>query len=383
MNLRQIVVSVVALALACAPASMEGQRPRDNKRDPEKAPRYSGHEVGPTPVGSIPDVRLRDHDRNKDIELTIDYPTRGGPHPLIVFSPGFGGSHRGYVGLSSYWTGNNFVVIRLNHADRTANVEKSEDLWANVTPADWKNRVRDVTFVLDQLPALIKEFPELEGKIDATKVAVAGHGYGAHTAMLVGGARTFPGGASYADPRAKAILAMSPPGPSDQRGLTKESWTELKVPAMFMTGSLDKGATESETPEWRAEAFRLSPAGDKWLVSLMGAGTVTFAGGVAGIEQIARERGTQDGVSIPLAPDPNDPRTYPGQPPSGRDAMREGPRQPRGSRAEALSLRQKDLFAIIRGVALTFFDTYLRGDAAGREELEKAGERTGVTLEKR
>ena len=37
----------------------------------------------------------------------------------------------------------------------------------------------------------------------------------------------------------------------------------------------------------------------------------------------------------------------------------------------------------IRGVALTFLDTYLRGDAEGREALEKASSRSGVRVEKK
>jgi predicted dienelactone hydrolase len=381
MKNRLIVAALVALALASAPATLEAQRDKE-----DTAKRYSGMEVGPTPVGVIPDVRLRDNERNKDVELTIEYPTRGTAHPLLLLSPAFGGSHRGYVGLSSYWAANNYVVIRLNHADRTANVTKAEDVWANATPADWRNRVRDITFVLDSIPALIKDFPELDGKIDTNKIGVAGHSYGGHTAMLVGGARTFPGGVSYADPRVKAILVMSPQGPSDQRGLTKESWTELKVPAMFMTGTADRGTVESETPEWRAEPFRLSPAGDKWLVTLDGAGNVTFSGGVPGlIDQIARERGRDDGVSMPVAPDPDDPDRVPntGRAPTTREVMREGPRAPRGSKAETMAMRQKALFATARGIALTFFDTYLRGDAAAREALEKSAERPAVALEKK
>jgi predicted dienelactone hydrolase len=373
MKVRLIVTGAVALVLALAPATMEGQRDR---RD-DDAPRYSGREVGPAPVGSIPDVRLRDNERGKDIELTIDYPMAGRAHPLIVLSPGFGGSHRGYVGLSAYWAGNNYVVIRLNHADKTAEVKSAEDLWANATPADWKNRVRDVTFVLDSLPALAKEFPELEGKIDAAKIAVAGHSYGAHTAMLAGGARTFPGGVSYADPRVKAVLVMSPQGPSEQRGLTNESWAELRVPAMFMTGSEDRGTTEAETPEWRAEGYRLAPAGDKWLVQFEGAGHLTFAGGAPGTAEVYA-----GGVSIPVAPDPSEPDRIPGTTrgaPTMREVMARGPNQPRGARVD----RHKAIFANVRGVALAFFDTYLRADTEGRAALEKTGERADVTVEKK
>ncbi len=374
------VVSVLALACTTTNTS-DPMAPASNERTI-----YSGVEVGPTPVGSIPDIPLRDNERNRDLQLTIDYPTRGGPHPLIFISPGFGGSHRGYVGLASYWAANNYVVVRVNHGDRTMNVQTAEDIWANATPADWRNRVRDLTFVLDSIGTLTQRYPELEGKIDLTKVGVAGHSYGAHTAMLVAGARTFPGGVSYADPRIKAIVVMSPQGPSETRGLTSESFTELRVPALFMTGTRDQGITDAETPEWRAEAFRLAPAGDKWLVTVEGAGHTTFAGGgPASIEQIARERSEAERTRIPDMPDPTDPE----------DVLRPGgrrrPDEPietrtgsaRGTRAERQMLRQRELFAIVRGVALSFFDTYLRGDATARTALEKMSERRAVTVERK
>lgn len=352
-----IVLMVSALALACGSAgTMEEGAPRSTEFT-----RYSGLEVGPTPVGAIPDVSVHDDARNRDIQLTIEYPTRGGPHPLIVMSPGFGGSHRGYVGLSSYWAANNYVVIRVNHADRTASVTKPEDIWANATPGDWQNRVRDVTFVLDSLDSLTKRFPELEGKIDATKIGVAGHSYGAHTAMLLGGVKTFPGGTTYADARVKAILAMSPQGPAATRGLTTESFATLTVPAMFMTGTQDKGATESETPEWRSEAFKLSPAPDKYLVTIEGARQGTFTGRIEDfIDVLARERAEVNRTQVPT---------------------RDG--QPRPTRSEGVAMRHQEQFAAIRGIALTFFDTYVRGEAAGREALEKAKERRGVTVEKK
>ena len=380
MNLRLIAAGAAAFALACSSAPQAEQTPLEVQS--RGASRYTGRETGPTPVGVIPDIRLRDNARNKDLQLNIEYPTRGGPHPLIVFSPGYGGSHRGYVGLSTYWAGNNYVVIRLNHGDQTANIQNAEDLWANATPADWRNRVRDISFVLDSLPELAKLYPELEGKIDAAKAGVAGHSYGAHTAMLIGGVRTFPGGQTYADPRVKAILVMSPQGPSDQRGFTNESWAELRVPAMFMTGSRDLGTVETETPQWRAEGFRLSPAGDKWLVTIEGAGHLTFAGGSSQglLDQIAKERREGDyppGQRVPGL-DPEVPGGLIDRPTDAPVSRRGG-----GSRAEDLALRQRELFAAVRGIGLTFFDAYLRGDAAGREALEKVAQRGGVTVEKK
>lgn len=375
--MRRLVVLVTAvLAVACAPVD-PNTSPLSNENT-----RFSGIEIGPTPVGAIPDVRLRDGARNKDIEINIDYPTRGGPHPLIVFSPGFGGSHRGYVGLSSYWAANNYVVIRVNHADRTAGVNSIDEVWANATSADWRNRVQDITFVLDSLDLLTERYPELRGKIDAANVGVAGHSYGAHTAMLAAGVRTFPGSVSYADPRVKVMVAMSPQGPSDSRGLTADSWTELRIPALFMTGTLDQGTAEAETPAWRTEAFRLSPAGDKWLVTLEGAGHTTFGGVVGSLEQIARERDEIDrAAGVPGVVGPEDPSRIPGTPPVAGDLSRRDPRW--RTPAEGTAMRQRALFAIVRGVALSFFDTYLRQDAAARDALEQAETRQAVVLEKK
>jgi len=352
MNLmRSLVVLTGIAALSCTPARDMASQARTGE-----PPRYAGGVADTLPVGAIPDVLLRDNDRNKDIRVNIEYPVRPGPHPLIVFSPAFRLTNRDYVGLSSFWAGRGYVVIRTSHAD--SGVEDSQ------TPADWRNRVRDVVHTLDSLPELARRYPELDGRIDVAKVAVAGHGAGAQTALLLGGVRTFPGAVSYADPRVQQVVAISPPGPSEWRGLTAESWTSLSVPALYITGSADQGVAEVETPEWRRQAFTLSPAGDKWLVVLPGARYGTFTGRFDGVLQAAaRERA----------------RTNPVNP---NDGMVDRNNQ-RISRAEIAGMRQQDLFNLARGLSLAFFDAYARQDGEGRKALESAGQRTGVVIEKK
>ena len=355
--MRRLLLVLLLLA-GCATAP-------DGDGDAADAPRfrYSG-DVGESPVGVIPDVTLRDEARAKDLVVTIEYPTRGGPHPLIVFSHGFGGSNRAYVGLSSYWASQGYVVIRPAHADsgRIREFAGVDDVWETQTPADWAARVRDVTFVLDSVERLEQEFPELKGKIDPSRVGVGGHSYGAHTAMLAGGVRTYPGAVRYADPRVKAIVAMSPQGPADDRGLTTESWAELRVPVLFMTGSNDRGITEAETPEWRRQAFELSPAGEKWFVSIEGARHGSFAG--------------RGGALMDRRIDETD---FPGGTERERAARAEGQR----IQAQGVMQRQREILSTIRTISLAFWDAQLRGDAEGREALDKAGERSGVTLEKK
>src|SRR5690242_7257650 len=138
---RLIAASAVAvLALSCASGAPDDPRtPASTERT-----RYSGLEVGPTPVGSIPDVVLTDSTRNADVKLTIDYPTRGGPHPVIVISPGYNATNRSYVGLASYWAANDYVVLRVNHGNliQASKINNADDVWAQSTPQDWRNRVR-------------------------------------------------------------------------------------------------------------------------------------------------------------------------------------------------------------------------------------------------
>src|SRR5687767_2202008 len=63
---------------------------------------------------------LHDVKRNKDLPLTLFIPDAPGPHPLIVFSHGAGGSGEYYRPLVAGWVRNGYVVICPTHADSIA-----------------------------------------------------------------------------------------------------------------------------------------------------------------------------------------------------------------------------------------------------------------------
>ncbi len=356
------LVAMVSLLGACASASRD-----DDDDKMTAAPGEYSAKPGSSPVGVIPAGSLRDAQRNKVLGLAIDYPTKGTGHPLIIFSHGFGGSARGYVGISSWWASHGYVVIRPVHADsgKKPDPEKPDDAaWATQTQSDWSNRVADIRFILDSLPALEKEYPELVGKIDATRVGVSGHSYGALTALLLGGARTFAGSAAtrYADPRVKAIVAMSPQGVSDERGLTRDSWAELRLPVLFMTGTADRGTTDEENMAWRKQAFDFSPAGDKWFVSIDGATNATFRGGSFDPSAIRME-----------------PRDVPVTTRDGQGRIIQSPT----SQRSAIPYGERDLFLFgrVEAISLAFWDTYLKSEPKGREFLSKLAERGGAVVE--
>lgn len=355
--IRRLLVAGLTLAvIACASSSPDAKLDDTDPREKDPTFRY-GNNPGPSPVGAIPDVVLNDAARNRSVKVSIDYPTRTGPHPLIIFSHGGGGSNRGYPGLSSHWASYGYVVIRPAHND-SATAEQ-------MTAAEWRDRARDISFVIDSLETLAKQYPELQGKIDATRIAVAGHARGATTAMMIGGLRTFPGPVSYADKRVKAIAAFSPTGPRDAWGVTSESWAELRVPALFMTGTRDSGTNENETPAWRQQAFELSPAGDKWLVVIENVTAGTFTGQA----NPPAEPGNRETVLMDPSRDPV-------------AAQRESERQ-RIERARMTGMGQRALFGSIRALALAFFDAYLKDDAKGREYLEQADQRQSVEVKRK
>jgi predicted dienelactone hydrolase len=355
--MKRIVLTLVAALMAVSCTTID--QPTGDSQTPRQ--RYTG-EIGESAVGVIPDSLIRDNDRNREFRITIEYPTRSANNPLIIFSPDFGGSSRSYVALSAFWASQGYVVIKPTHADgNPANpVGSLDEAWRSQGAADWANRVRDLSFILDSLDALEQRYPELVGKIDRERIGVGGHSYGAHTAMLIGGARTFPGGTSHGDARVKAIVIMAPQGPGEVRGLTTESFATIGVPALFMTGGLDPGISDTETPQWRAEAFRLAPAGDKWLMLIEGASQASFTGRRDDLLQAAARREEQlrmpdrDGVVRPA---------------------------PQARMSEAMFLRERDVFNSIKVLSLAFWDAYLRGDDAGRAVLERS--RGGVTIERK
>src|SRR6476620_7960169 len=110
----------IFLTLALIAVAGCSSAPKKSTPVPQPAsytPTYA-FDMGNSPIGVIPSAMLRDTARNKDVEVSIEYPTRGtGPFPIIIFSPGYGGSSHAYEALISYWTSYGYVCIRPMHAD--------------------------------------------------------------------------------------------------------------------------------------------------------------------------------------------------------------------------------------------------------------------------
>ena len=277
------------------------------------------------------EVTLTDAARKRDLAVDVTYPNGPGPFPVVVFSHGDGGSGDDARPLARFWATRGFVVLAPSHRDPPSAKN-------GVDPRAWEARARDLSFVIDSLAGIGDRVAPLAGKLDAGRVGVGGHSYGAYTAGLLAGATIeAPKGSkgektkNFADPRPKAFLLLSPPG-AGLRGWTSGSWSDVTRPLLVVTGSRDKGS-KGQPPSWRLDAFRLSPPGEKFALVLEGASHLSYTG-----------RYAEPGASL-----------------SGR-----------GKGAPPADV-EVSLFKDVKAVSVAFWDEFLRDDATARAFLDSDG----------
>ncbi|PYI03321.1 hypothetical protein BO78DRAFT_451962, partial [Aspergillus sclerotiicarbonarius CBS 121057] len=95
-------------------------------------------------------------------------------------------------------------------------------------PLFWRSRITDMTTIIDRLPEIESRYPALlHGRLDHTRIAVAGYSLGGHTAgMLLGGTLLDPETnhalVDLSDSRIKAGILLAAPGNGNSgEGLSK------------------------------------------------------------------------------------------------------------------------------------------------------------------
>src|ERR1700738_2250451 len=175
-------------------------------------------ETGPLAVTEVSGLVLHDEKRNKDVRVRIFYPVIAGKYPVIIFSHGAGGSDTCCESLTRHWATYGYITIQPIHDDSVVQRRSSGDentrfpqavREALKNPALWESRPRDISFLLESLAALQNRVAGLNGKIDTSRVGVAGHSMGAYTAEAIAGALVdLPdhAGQNFSDSRGKSII---------------------------------------------------------------------------------------------------------------------------------------------------------------------------------
>ena len=187
------------------------------------------------------DLDWHDDARGRAVPARLYRPAGDGPHALVVFSHGIGGSRAGYSYLGRHFAQQGIASLHVQH------VGSDRSLWAGnpltivtrlhdaAQESEAMHRARDLSFALDRLLA-----GPHGAALDAQRIAVAGHSYGANTAMLATGARVVRDGRAIElrDARFKAALLLSSPpvyGESDLAAVLRD----VSVPSLHVTTTED------------------------------------------------------------------------------------------------------------------------------------------------
>lgn len=231
-------------------------------------------------VFTVSPVVLETPGRPVDLQLKVSGPTEGNGLPIILLSHGQGHSNHlsslnGYAPLANHWAENGFVVVQPTHlSSRTLDLPPETP----GAPMFWRERAEDMTAIIDRLDEIEKAVPQLRNRLDRTKIAVAGHSMGGHTASLLLGMKAEQ--TSFKEPRIKAGVLLGSTGRGV--GLTEvvrqnysfmltPDFADMTTPALVVAG--DKDASEHLTvngPEWHMDPYHLAP-GPKDLLVLFGA----------------------------------------------------------------------------------------------------------------
>ncbi|MFJ3222790.1 alpha/beta hydrolase family protein [Streptomyces sp. NPDC086783] len=251
------------------------------------------------PVLSYSPVILSVPGRPVDLQVRVSAPATGTGLPVILLSHGHGGSNNlsslnGYAPLANLWAAAGFVVVQPTHlSSRTLSHRLADTPGA---PFFWRSRTEDMSHILDRLDEIEATVPQLAGRVDHERIAVAGHSLGGHTAALLLGARTSdPDTGDEVDqrePRIKAGVLLAAPGRGGDilTGPMAEhvpffdgtDFSTMTTPALVVAGDEDDSRHFTDIgPEWHADPYRLAPA-PKTLLTLFGA--EHLLGGISGYD---------------------------------------------------------------------------------------------------
>ncbi|WP_354645371.1 alpha/beta hydrolase family protein [Kitasatospora camelliae] len=253
----------------------------------------------PVPVLSFSPVVLPVPGRPVDLQVRVCAPATGTGLPVILLSHGHGPSNHlsslhGYAPLADFWAAHGFVVLQPTHLTSRTLSHLVAD--APGAPDFWRSRAEDMTHILDRLEVIERTVPQLAGRIDPTKITLAGHSLGGFTAaLLLGAGLTDPDTGNLVhlvEPRIKAGVLLASPGRGGDvlNGPMAKQWpiigavdfSTMTAPALVVAGDKDDSPHFTDMgPAWHADPYTLAP-GPKTLLTLFDA--EHGLGGIAGYD---------------------------------------------------------------------------------------------------
>jgi len=242
-------------------------------------------ELGPFAVRLV-DETWHDAERDRDLPIRLYVPSKSpAPGPVLLFSHGLGGSREDCGYLGRYWASHGYLVVFVQHpgSDRELLAKKGRfrtfRLWrAGRDPETWKQRPQDIRFALDELERRHQSGPRLRGRIDADRFGIAGHSFGAYTALAnIGLLVDLPDAedTSFRDERIKAAVAMSSP-PTLSGALDAESADGIATACLYLNGTKDDLRGFRTLAKDRRVHFDRTTKAEAWLATFQDAEQFAF-----------------------------------------------------------------------------------------------------------
>ena len=233
-----------------------------------------------------PTLRQIWHDaaRDRDVPVRVDYPSSDANGavrlPVVILSHGLGGTREEVAWIGRQWADHGYLVVHVQHHGSDETVWKGHPpadhqklLAAAITDEQSEARDRDVSFAIDELGRRDADpaWP-LHGRVDLSRVAMAGHSYGAVTTQFICGELRRDGKA-FADPRVKCGIAFSPFPPGGGVDRARAAFAAMRVPVFYWTGTEDRTPANisTVTPAQHRVPFDDTVGADAYLAVLTGA----------------------------------------------------------------------------------------------------------------
>lgn len=134
---------------------------------------------------------------NYDFDVDVYLPQGvQGPAPVVIVSHGFGAVKEDFVFLNQHLASHGYVVMAPDHVGSDLSYREAYlggRLNTLLSPIEFINRPREISFLIDELERLVADSPEWSNRLDLDRIAAVGDSLGSSTVMALAGAEiTFP-----------------------------------------------------------------------------------------------------------------------------------------------------------------------------------------------
>ena len=251
--------------------------------------------AGPTSVDPEP-LLLTDPKTKRPLKLRVRLPEGSGQVGLIVYSPGLGSGVSNGAAWCEAWRRAGFAVVTIAHPvtdDSIWTVAAGKTFKTTINEAiagpQYGLRVADCRFAIDYCLGAAA----FASRIEASRVGLAGHSFGALTAQSIAGQAS--GAQSLRDGRVRAVIALSPTAISAERA---QSLKLVDIPFFCITGTHDQYVTFKKNGEsvrlgvslaQRELVYEHLPVGEKIQLKIDRADHMSFAGEIVGAQNFSRD----------------------------------------------------------------------------------------------